>query len=293
MKIAIIVDSSTGLTKEQAEKKGWFYLPLYFNLGNKEYRDGIDVDRKSLFDILENDPNMKDLKGATSATPIGEAIQLVESIQDKYDKILIYPISEGLSSQYANLKVTFNNYKKVHVVKSKKVAVLILLDLINFENNIAKGMEYNSAVQILEQPIDGDFLLIPKFNDNLVKGGRLTPSAAAIANLLKICPVIRFDENGKLTKEGKGRIFRKTISKYFQSLLDKRSHKNYSVFVIHSENKEIEDIKENLHEKSGKYINEYYIPNIISIHTGIEAVAFAVLDNISSETIKKINKLFE
>ncbi|WP_334687351.1 DegV family protein [Mycoplasmopsis felis] len=55
-----------------------------------------------------------------------------------------------------------------------------------------------------------DITLIPKHNDYLVKGGRLSPAAATIAKLLKIVPLIRF-ENGKLEKQGKGRLFLKSI----------------------------------------------------------------------------------
>ncbi|UVD81573.1 DegV family protein [Mycoplasma iguanae] len=284
MKIAIIIDSAVGLTKQQCEKKGWYFLPLFFSIDNKEYADGIDEKTKDLYQILKPDSDVN-----TSCTPVGEAVKLVESIYDKYDKIVIYPISEKLSSQYNNLLSTLSSYKKVRVVKSKKLTLLTALDLLNFEKNIANNMKFDKAVDILEDDLNLKFLLIPKFNDALVRGGRLTPAAATVAKLLKIVPIIKL-ENGELKKEGVGRLFRKSITKYFKEL--HTQYPEHIPFVIHSNNKEIEEIKLEMQAISGQEINIFNIPNVIGIHTGIEAIAFTKLP-IDSERIQELYDLFE
>lgn len=283
MKIAIVVDSASGLSQKQAESRGWYYLPLYLTIDGVEYRDGIDIDNEKLFKILK--PNSK---VSTSATPIGKAIELVERLVNDYDKIVIYPISEGLSSQYTNLKIALKNYEKVDVILSNKVSVLTLLDILKFEKNIhEKKIGYEEALRLTKEPSDGNFLLVPKFNDALVRGGRLTPAAATVAKLLKIVPVIKL-EDGKLQKEGKGRIFRKTLTKYFKDSIEKYPQK--SVVVIHSNNKEIDEILLDFQTFTSNPIYTFFIPNIIAIHTGIEAVAFGTA--IDNELIIKVQKLF-
>ena len=66
MKLAIVVDSSSGLTEKQAKERGWHYLPLYLTIDGKEYRDGIDLTVDTFLDVYK-----KDSKTHTSCTPIG------------------------------------------------------------------------------------------------------------------------------------------------------------------------------------------------------------------------------
>ncbi|WP_436359146.1 DegV family protein [Mycoplasma sp. 480] len=286
MKIAIIIDSATGLSQKKAEAMDLYFLPLYIQVDEKEFADGIDLESGEILKYV----NLKS-KVSTSATPLGLAHELVDKIKDKYDKIIIYPISKGLSSQYSNFKTSFKNEEKVYVVESNKVTLLSVIDIINFKNNIKNGVDFNLAVAKLEEDFVGKFLLIPKYNDALVRGGRLSPSAASIAKLLKIVPVIKL-ENGMLQKEGKGRIFRKTLFNYYKENWDNLPKtKDTKTVIIHSGNSEIEEIKQEFENYSNSKIELFDIPNVIAIHTGLEAVAFGII-NISDESLDLIKNIF-
>ncbi|WAM01233.1 DegV family protein [Mycoplasmopsis felis] len=50
--IAIVVDSSCGLTENQAKKLDLFYLPLMIEVDGKVYREGIDVSSENLFEVF-------------------------------------------------------------------------------------------------------------------------------------------------------------------------------------------------------------------------------------------------
>ena len=41
--IKILVDSSSELTKKEAEEKGFLFVPISVNIGGREYRDGVDL----------------------------------------------------------------------------------------------------------------------------------------------------------------------------------------------------------------------------------------------------------
>ncbi|MGY6171833.1 DegV family protein [Candidatus Mycoplasma pogonae] len=286
MKVAIIVDSACGLTQAQAARKKWFFLPLYFTIDSIEYKDGIDIQSETLFNFLTPESTC-----STSSTPLGQAVELVEKlIAEQYDKIVIYPISAGLSSQYNNLTKVLEQYPQVNVVKSNKVSVLTLIDLINFENDLKNGVAYEQAFAKMEKDLHGRFILIPKFNDFLVKGGRLTPAAAAIAKLLKIVPVIEL-RNGKLESAGKGRIFSKTVTKYFNEVASE--FPNYKRLIVHSRNKNIDEFVEHFKNVTDVKVNDvplFPIPGVISVHTGIEAVAFGVLD-INDQTFQELMEI--
>lgn len=51
MKIAIVVDSSTGLNPQLAHKLDVF-LPLTIYINDKEYQDGIDLQEGEIFELI-------------------------------------------------------------------------------------------------------------------------------------------------------------------------------------------------------------------------------------------------
>ncbi|UUM19989.1 MULTISPECIES: DegV family protein [unclassified Mycoplasma] len=287
-KIAIVISSSCGLTEKQAKNRGWFYLPLNIQIDNKNYLDGIDLTSENLFDKFS-----KNSSGAkTSSTNIGYVLNLFEQLSNTFDAVVVFPLSEKLSGEYQNLVNFSNNFKNVYVINSLDVAQLISLKVIEFEHLIDSGVSLNEAIKKIENnPCQYSVTLIPKYNNFLVKGGRLTPGAAAVANLLKIIPMIKF-ENGKLEKEGIGRVFSKTILNCIENKLanlHKQELKNLDLIILHSQNPEIDKYIE--YVKENYQINPLisYIPPVISIHTGPEAIVIIKHSKLSN----KQRSLFE
>jgi DegV family protein with EDD domain len=52
MALKIIVDSSIGLTKEEALQKGYFFVPLQITLGEKTYTEGVDITPDEFYALL-------------------------------------------------------------------------------------------------------------------------------------------------------------------------------------------------------------------------------------------------
>ncbi len=273
MKLAIVVDSSCGLTKKEAEARGWHYLPLYININGKEYKDGIDLTVDNFLEYYKEDSIAK-----TSCTPIGEAHQLIEKLSKSNDFVVVYPISMGLSSQKNNLEVIAKDFKNVYIIKSKNVCQLIVKDLIELEKDVlSNDLTVKQAVEKINKqdmsyvPI----LLYPRDIQVLVRGGRLSPSAAKLAKLLRIFPVIGF-QDGNLEKFDKGVTFNKT---FFNTAVDHykklSKKKNITLMFLDTNNENANVLFDELIEKIEykKPIIRYSIPPIIAVHTGIGAIA--------------------
>ncbi|MFL1037999.1 DegV family protein, partial [Mycoplasmopsis synoviae] len=87
------------------------------------------------------------------------------------------------------------------------------MQLLNFENklkDVKSEEQFQPLLLDLQKTDQYSVSLVPKYNNFLVKGGRLSPQAALLAKLLNIVPIIKF-ENGELKKEGKGRIFERVV----------------------------------------------------------------------------------
>ena len=51
--IRILVDSSSDYCQEEIREKGLVFVPIQIELAGKEYLDGIDLDKNSFFEMLE------------------------------------------------------------------------------------------------------------------------------------------------------------------------------------------------------------------------------------------------
>ncbi|QSF13554.1 DegV family protein [Mycoplasma sp. Mirounga ES2805-ORL] len=272
MKYAIVIDSSSGLTKKQAEKLGWFYLPLYITIDGKEYADGVELTSRNLFDKYTLKSDVK-----TSTFNMGEAYNLFSDLSKTYDKIFVYSISKNLSSSYINFKSMENEFPKLKVIESIQITYLIPFDIVWFEHKMKEdSSKYEEYIQYIE---NGGFKkecsLIPKYNKYLIKGGRLHPSAAAIARLLKIVPIIKW-ENGSLLKESIGRSFEKTCIKLIKSKAkDFEVEPGHELMVsyIHSGPKpdDLQLFQNTFKEEFEEIPFTEFISPVVSVHTGPEA----------------------
>lgn len=276
MKLAIVIDSSCGLTKDQASARGWYYLPLMITIDGKEYADGIDITPDTFLKIFKSNSEAK-----TSFTPAGYTVELLNQLSAENDFVVIYPISKHLSSQYQHLEhlIQSYEYKNVFVIQSTNVAQLIVKDLVEFEAAVLSNeLTVKQAIEKIEMqnlsypPI----LLFPETMDALVKGGRLSPSAAKMAKLLKIVPVIAL-QNGKLEKYDKGRIFSKAVVKYSVGLYQKwiAKEKDVTILFLDVKNQNADHLFKQIKEEANypKNIIHLTIPPVIAIHTGHGAVA--------------------
>ena len=54
MKIAIVTDSNSGITQEEAKELGIFVLPMPFMIDGQDYYEDINLTQKEFYEKLEN-----------------------------------------------------------------------------------------------------------------------------------------------------------------------------------------------------------------------------------------------
>ena len=274
MKLMIVVDSSSGLTKKEAEARGWNYLSLFITVDGKEYEDGVEITSKNFFDICKVESTV-----STSCSSVIQIENLLHKISKPDTFVLFYTISKHLSSQYKNVLLATKNFENVHVINSENISIPIIKEVVEFEIGVKnKEITIQEGIDIIENKTSRELdnmVLFPKFNDNLVRGGRLSPSSAKLAKLLKIIPIISL-RNGKLEKLGKGRIFNKTVVNTTVDIYKKlnSSTEDWVLMFGHSNNSDKDSIMEDISTltKNKKPFIELYIPPVIAIHTGLEAI---------------------
>ncbi|WP_342223711.1 DegV family protein [Spiroplasma endosymbiont of Asaphidion curtum] len=261
----ILVDSATGYDEEQAKEHNLAFVPLMISVNNKTIADNnkeITIDK--FYKILETEP----IK--TSQTPPGILKKKLDELLQKYEQILFFPISSHLSGQYqsAILLAQDNAYKnKVYIIDSEAVGD-INKEMINRAKLFLQERPINELQGFIdEQKTKYCAFILPYQLDTLVRGGRISSSAAALANLLKIKPILEF--NGFIDKFDKTRTFKKAIKEVLKEI-KKRYDSSGELTIMHSlcdiELKE-EVIKIITKEKfTIKHMS--LISNVIAAHTG-------------------------
>lgn len=266
MKLGTIIDSSAGLSKAEANKRGWGFLPLYITIDDVEYGGGVNLDSKSYYEKITLESDVR-----TSATPPGQIEEVLKKMSKDNDYVIVYALSTKLSSQTNNITLIAKDYDNVFVVPSFGVGMGIVRDVEVLNEMADSGStweEIKAEAVDLTKSLFG--VIAPVTMKWLVKGGRIGPAASGMANLLKVVPLISLKDGG-LEKYGKGRVFKKAVLKFTKDLYDQFGDtKEY--ILLNANNPDIKEIQTKMEEIVGTVIYSDF-PSVIVNHIGPGAVA--------------------
>ncbi|MGL4790531.1 MAG: DegV family protein [Anaerotignaceae bacterium] len=187
-KIAIITDSNSGLTQAEANDLGIFIIPMPFNIDGTDYLEGINLSTEEFYRLLGNGADVH-----TSQPAIGDILDLWNSILKDYDEIVHIPMSSSMSSSYETAQMLSKDFNgKVYIVNNQRISI-------SQKNSVFEAMELaksgKNAIEIkdfLEKTkSDSSIYITLDTLKYLKKGGRITPAAATLGELLKIKPVLQ------------------------------------------------------------------------------------------------------
>ncbi|PPE06132.1 DegV family protein [Williamsoniiplasma lucivorax] len=275
MKIAILTDSSYGGSLK--DFKDLYQVPLMIT---EENGNGIPDDENLTEDYFYELLEKQALK--TSLTTPKTMLEMWDKLLTEYDQIIFMSLSKGLSGQFATFRMlseTEDKYKgKVFVVDTNGVSIILQ----HLVRNVAVWIAENkTGFEIMELTLQKhnkfSAFIIPKNLETLKRGGRITPAAAALAKMLKITPILRY--NGQIDKQGTARTFKKAVLEALELLKkEKKGIKEIDISYSKIQEETLELLK-SLIAKEGFTINlEAKLPKVIASHTGPETVALVAWD---------------
>ena len=90
--VKIIADSTCDLSDEIIKKFNIDLLPLYIHMGDKEYKDRLEITPEDIFKW--SDENSTTPK--TSAPSIEDAVEAIKPYKDNGDDVIVFAISEDM-----------------------------------------------------------------------------------------------------------------------------------------------------------------------------------------------------
>ncbi|MBO5551746.1 MAG: DegV family protein [Lachnospiraceae bacterium] len=187
-KIAILTDSNSGITQSQAQELGIKVLPMPFTIDGRDYLEDINLTQKEFFELLSKDADIH-----TSQPSPAEVMDTWKELLREYDEIVHIPMSSGLSSSCANALTFAEDFDgRVQVVNNQRISVTQRQSVLDAMRMAETGF---SAAQIKdrleETKFDSSIYIMLNTLKYLKKGGRITPAAAAFAELLNLKPILQ------------------------------------------------------------------------------------------------------
>ena len=87
-KIAIVTDSNSGITQDQARELGISVIPMPFYINEKLYLEGITLSQEEFYERLKNDEAI-----STSQPGPADVCGLWNTLLEKYDEVVHIPMS--------------------------------------------------------------------------------------------------------------------------------------------------------------------------------------------------------
>ena len=235
MSVKIIADSTCDLSKELLEKYEISILPLHIVLGDKEYKDGLEI----LPDEIYAWSNANKEAPKTSAASISDAMELFETNLKNHDEIVCFSISGQMSTTVNVMRMAVEELDaedKIHIIDSENLSTgggLLVIEAAIMASAGKSGKEIVTAIEQLKPQVRASFIV-----DTLTflhRGGRCSGVAALAGGALKLHPKIVVENGGmKPDKKYRGKMS-SAILTYAKELEPQlKDAKTDRVFITHS-----------------------------------------------------------
>lgn len=215
-KIAIVTDSNSGISREDARKYGIEVLPMIFYVDGQEYREGISLTEEQFFSSLE-----QGLEVSTSQPSTAEMLELWDRLLASCDAVVHIPMSKVLSGGYSTALAVSEEYEgRVQVVDGRRISVTQVSMAIHARKLSDAGMTAEQIKEELERvSLEASIYITVDSLKYLKKGGRITGAEALAGEILNIKPVIQ-TKGGLLEVHSKVRGRKKAKKAMEEALLE-------------------------------------------------------------------------
>ncbi|BBE32088.1 hypothetical protein OSSY52_22290 [Tepiditoga spiralis] len=285
--IGIVCDSATDLPQELIKKYEINVVFLKIILGEKSYKDIIEINEEEVLKYMENSFAKTSLPSYTEIEEV-----FLEMINKGYDEIIAINISSGLSGTYNLFNMVardiMNKHKsvKIKVIDSLSVSIGTGLMVLKAAEMNKNGESFDKIVSTIEsiakeKKSDGGYT-IPTLK-YLKAGGRISHLKATIASVLHMKPVISVDTYGKYFTVSKARGMKNAVNnlyEYFKTFTNGKEIEKVAIYRSGELQRTINFVNE-LKEKVEKFYDKEIligkVSSAMTVHAGAGLVCIVGL----------------
>lgn len=219
-KIKITCDSTCDLPASLYQENQVDVIPLSVTLGDKLYRDGVDITSREIFDFVDKTGTLP----KTSAISMGEYLDVWKPYHEEGFDIIHVNLSSELSTSYQNACLAARELGHVWVVDSRTLSSGSGQLVLEAARMAAEGMEAPAIKEALDETrnhLDVSFVL--QTLEYLQKGGRCSSVTALGARALRIRPEILVKDGGMIVGHKYRGNMEKSVLAYIRGHLEGRT----------------------------------------------------------------------
>ena len=280
-KIAVITDSNSGITFEEAKEIGARVVPMPFLIDGNMYYEEISLSQEEFFKHLGDNVDI-----STSQPSPEDVMKIWEEALEEADEVVYIPMSSGLSSSCHTAMMLSQEYDgRVFVVDNQRISVTqrqSVLDAIELAEAGWKAVDIKEYLEKVK--FESSIYIMLDTLKYLRKGGRITPAAAALGSALRLKPVLQI-QGEKLDAFTIARTKKQGVSKMLQAIEDDINNRfggmenisNIHLEIAHTQNEEAaEELKKTVMERFGvDKVDVYPLSLSVSCHIGPGSLALA------------------
>ncbi|CAJ1227872.1 DegV family protein [Lactiplantibacillus xiangfangensis] len=284
MKIAVVTDSTSYLTPQEVADNDIHVVPIPVIIDGKVYQEGVDITTADFY------ANMKSFKSfpSTSQPPVGEMIEFYNRLGDEgYDAVISIHLASTISGFYNSLMNMREMVDHIKLVPYDSQITVRLMGYLALEAaRMAKAG--NSVEEILARLDDlrasmGEYFIVDDLQ-NLVRGGRLSNASAFIGSVLRIKPLLTFDEKHEIVAFEKVRSTKKALARVEHLFAEAQAKVDYPLRAIIVQGNNLEAAQAWKAKLQKQYpdmpIDLTYFGPVIGAHLGDKSLALAWLKDI-------------
>lgn len=273
--IKIVTDSACDVPPEVAEQLGISVVPVFINVGDKSYADGVEMSREQFYQSL----------GSFESHP-GTAAPAVDTFTQTYNRLADEGATHIISIHIADaLSNTFNAAKMgaeaanvpVTAVDSNQISVAAGLLVIMAAEAVRDGRSHDEITSHLQHAIPNTtiFGMIDTL-DALRRSGRVNWAQFGFGTLLQIKPIMMI-ANGAIDVVARVRTRKKAIPHVQKLVQELAPFERMAILHTHAL-----PLAKELHAQSQALFTQQEIPIMevgpaVGTHLGVGAVGFACI----------------
>ena len=282
MTIKIMVDSACDLTETYYNEFEMEMVPLTLHLDDQEYRDGIDIEPKIVYEKMREGSRTK----TSQVTP--QAFKSVFTSYAEANQPLIYfAFSSALSGTYQTAKMMEQEVKEeyhdaeLHVIDLKCASIGYGLVALRAAKLAKEGASAEEIIEMATYHAEHmEHIFTVDDLEYLYRGGRVSKTQAFVGSLLSIKPILNVDD-GKLVPIEKVRGSKKVLNRMIGIMKERGTDfENQVIGISHGDDIETA-------ERLAHMINETFNPkdiiiemvgSVIGAHAGPGTIALFFLN---------------
>lgn len=282
--IGLITDSASDVPQNLIEHEGIEVVPLKVILGEKEYKDAVEIDEQRCLEFMETD------FAKTTGTPYNQVKMGFETLLQKgYKEIIAINVSNNISNTHSVFQVVAkelmdkDNELRIEVIDTLSISIgsgLLTSKAVELRKN---GLTFDEIVEELKNYVPQDlyvYYVIPTLKF-LKAGGRIGKVSGTIGEVLNLKPIIEVGNDGVYHTAAKARGMKKSVKKMkeiFEKVTTDREIEQAAIYTSGpgEETKQFaRELKTLLKEKGVDNILEGKIVPSMLVHVGPGLVGLA------------------